>query len=103
MSHTFHIWTSGQDVAHFYEDCAFQMDSIIDFATTALTSRDSDYTNQALWNLITFYSVATGEVPTLNPQYLSYVISAFHQVNIELKLTECEAIETMYDSQLPAH
>ena len=102
MSHTFHIWTSGQDVEHFYEDCAFQMGSIIDFATDALTSRDSSMTNAGLQNLITFYSVATGEVPTLNPQYLGYVIQAYQQVDIELKLSECEAIETMYDSQLPS-
>lgn len=101
MSHTFHIWTSGQDVEHFYEDAAFQMDSIIGFATNALTSRDPSMTNAGLQNLITFYSVATGEVPTLNPLYLGYVISAYKQVDIELQLAECVSIETLYDSQLP--
>jgi len=102
MSHTYHQWLSGEDVTVFYEDCAFQMDSIISFATEALSSGDASFTTGALQNLLNFYSVATAECPDLNPQYQDYVIAAFKQVDIQLQLDECLAIETMYDSQIPS-
>jgi len=102
MSHTYHQWLSGEDITVFYEDCAFQMDQIITFATEALSSLDASFTTGALQNLISFYSVATGECPSLNPQYLGYVIAAFKQVDIQLQLEECLALETMYDSQIPS-